>query len=187
MNESTNVLPVKKMDGQRIDCTSSFTTNNKKRRVELTVVDGHLQELRQQWFHQDEGALVVHALSFLDVKILLQMECFNKTWRQLCEKTIDDKCGHNGPKAFQSNQELRDAVENYCMYEVGSMEEIACTYGYPIDKWNVSQVEDMSSIFSKMKTFNEYIGSWDVSSVKSMNCMFLEAHSFNHDLGSWDV
>jgi hypothetical protein len=84
--------------------------------------------------------MILSTLSFLDVKTFLQREKINKTWRQLCKKTIDDKCGHHGPKAFQSKQELRDVVKKYCNYDAGSMEEIACTYGYPIDKWNVSQI-----------------------------------------------
>jgi surface protein len=145
------------------------------------------QELYEQWFHHDGGVFLVYTLSFLDVKTLLQKEKVNKTWRQLCKKTIDDKCDPNGPKPFQSNQELRDAVEKYCEYEAGSMEEIASTYGYPIDKWNVSQIKDMSMVFSYMSSFNEYIGSWDVSNVTNMRGMFLWATPFNQDIGSWDV
>jgi hypothetical protein len=56
------------------------------------------------------------------------------------------------------------------------MEEIACTYGYPIDKWDVFHLQDMSFVFTSRLTlrdvavsmtvltseftFNEYIGSW---------------------------
>jgi hypothetical protein len=60
------------------------------------------------------------------------------------KKTI--RYHQDGPKAFQSNQELRDAVRRYSEYDAAGMEEIACTYGYPIDRWNVSQVEDMSRV-----------------------------------------
>jgi Mycoplasma protein of unknown function, DUF285 len=149
----------------------------------------NLLDLYQQWFHLDDGALVVYTLSFLqlDVKTLLKMERVNKSWRQLCKKTIDDKCSPNGPKAFQSKQELRDAVVKYCKYEAESMEEIACIYGYPIDKSNVSQVEDMSYLFKGMDTFNEYIGSWNVSSAVDMSHTFYYASVFNQNIGSWDV
>jgi hypothetical protein len=151
------------MDGQQIGSTSSSNKiKNKKRRIEIeltaTSFIDHHQELRQQWLNQDEGGLLVYTLSFLDVKTLLQKELISKAWRHLCKKTIDDKCGNNGPKPFESNQELKDAVEKYCRYST-EMEEIACTYGYPIDKWNVSQVRDMSEVFLQMDTFNEYIGS----------------------------
>jgi surface protein len=187
---------MKKLDGQRqhigskiLAARSSSMTKNK--RVKKSANIDHLQELHQQWFHLDDGALVVYTLSFLqlkvDVKTLLQMEKISKTWRQFCKKTIDDKCGNNGPKPFQSKQELVDAVEKYCKYEAEAMEEIACTYGYPMDKWNVSQVEDMSNVFRSRHTFNEYIGSWDVSNVTDMRYMFYDASVFNQNIGSWNV
>ena len=145
------------------------------------------QELYEQWLYQDEGALLLYTLSFLDVKTLLQKMKVNKTWRDLCQKTIRGKCGPNGPKVFQSNQELKDAVDQYCKYELGAMEEIASTYGYPMDKWNVFQTKDMSNMFKFQESFNEYIGSWDVSNVTNMSEMFYEASAFNQDIGSWDV
>jgi hypothetical protein len=42
----------------------------------------------------------MYALSFLDVKTLLQKEIVNEAWRKLCKETIDVKCGEDGPKAF---------------------------------------------------------------------------------------
>jgi surface protein len=158
----------------------SFITMN-------AVVIDDLQALHQQWLHQDESALVMHVLSFLDVKHLLQKERVNKTWRKLCRKTIQGKCRPIGPKAFHSNLELRSTVFKYCKYDAAAMEEIACTYGYPIDKWNVTQVQDMSAVFAGMRRFNEPIGSWDVSNVTDMGHMFQYARAFNQDIGSWDV
>jgi Mycoplasma protein of unknown function, DUF285 len=111
----------------------------------------------------------MYTLAFLDTKSLLQKISVNKLWMNRCKKIIDAKCGDNGPKAFQSNQELRDAVEKYCHYNATEMEEIACTYGYPMDKWDVAQIQDMSSLFKKLSSFNEYIGSWDVSKVTSLD------------------
>jgi hypothetical protein len=80
-------------------------------------VDSYLQKLQRRWQEQDEGALLMYALSFLDFKSLLQKERVNKTWRQLVQKTIDAKCGQDGPKVFQSKHELRVAVEKYCKYD----------------------------------------------------------------------
>jgi surface protein len=160
---------------------------NNTKKMRLIVIDD-LQESYEEWLHHDEGAMVVCALSFFDVKHLLLLERVNKTWRKLCKKAIQDKCGHqDGPKTFQSKQELRDAVLKYCKYDAVSMEEIACTYGYPIDRWNVSQVDDMSDVFFRMYTFNEPIGSWDVSRVRKMQFMFDGAGRFNQDIGTWNV
>ena len=56
-----------------------------------------------------------------------------------------------------------------------------------IDKWNVSNVKDMSSMFYDIGDFNENINDWDVSNVENMSSMFCGAVSFNQPLDSWDV
>ena len=56
-----------------------------------------------------------------------------------------------------------------------------------ISKWDVSNVENMSSMFENCPHFNEDISSWDVSSVRDMSRMFVRAKSFNQPLNSWDV
>jgi surface protein len=135
----------------------------------------------------------MYTLSFLDVKTLLQAETVSKTWRALCKNTIRNKyCGSS--KAFQSNEELKDAVKKYCRYKRRpickyrqAMEEIACTSGYPMDTWDVSQITDMSSLFEYQYKFNEYIGSWDVSNVTDISYMFRGASDFNQEIGHWDT
>ena len=54
-----------------------------------------------------------------------------------------------------------------------------------IETWNVSNVTDMSEMFSN-SPFNQNISFWDVSNVKDMRCMFSESF-FNQDISSWDV
>ena len=56
-----------------------------------------------------------------------------------------------------------------------------------ISNWDVSNVENMSSMFENCPHFNEDISSWDVSSVRDMSRMFVRAKSFNQPLASWDV
>jgi hypothetical protein len=70
----------------------------------------------------------------------------SKTWRKLSKKAI-------GNKPFQSKQELKDAITKYCTFKAAAMEEIACTYGYPMDSWDVSQITDMSNLFAYMHSF----------------------------------
>jgi surface protein len=164
-----------------MDNDNKSNNSNKKRRGDIVMVDS-VQEAYQQWLNHDEGVLVVHALSFLDIKTLLQKERVNKTWRKLCKKTMQTKCGR-----FESKQELKGAIDKYCQNKPSLMEDVACTYGYPIDRWDVSQIEDMSALFHLKSKFNEYIGSWDVSNVTKMSRMFQGASIFNQDIGSWDV
>jgi hypothetical protein len=86
---------------------SNILFSNKKESMNDTILaDNYLQELQRQWQEQDTGALLMYALSFLDVKSLFQKEIVSKTWRQLIKDIIDAKCGQDGPKAFQSKQEL---------------------------------------------------------------------------------
>jgi hypothetical protein len=156
----------------------SLFSNKKDSMNDTILADNCLLELLRQWQEQDEGALLMYALSFLDVISLLQKEIVNKTWRQLIKDIVDAKYGQDRPKAFQSNQELRDAVVKYCKSEAVAIEEIACTYGYPINNWDVSQIEDMSKVFLDMDTFNESIGSWDVFQCDSYGSYVSECKIF---------
>ena len=91
--------------------------------------------------------------------------------------------GTGKPMPFKSKKELKDAVDKYCAKNPEDMDVIAATYGYPIDKWNVSQITDMSTLFYCKGTFNEQIGSWDVSSVTDMDNMFREQLPSTKTLG----
>ena len=51
-----------------------------------------------------------------------------------------------------------------------------------ISSWNMSNVTNMSGMFSCAENFNQDIGNWDVSNVTSMNSMFSNANSFNQPL-----
>ena len=64
-----------------------------------------------------------------------------------------------------------------------------------INNWDVSNVTDMSFMFSGARQrrsdggskFNQPIDNWDVSNVTDMSSMFEDASSFNKPLGNWDV
>lgn len=56
-----------------------------------------------------------------------------------------------------------------------------------IEKWDVSKVENMSSMFEGAESFNQPIGDWDVSNVRDMAWMFQYAESFNQDISKWDI
>ena len=54
-----------------------------------------------------------------------------------------------------------------------------------IELWDVSNVTDMSGMFSE-SSFNQDISSWDVSNVTDMSSMFSDS-PFNQDISSWNV
>ena len=51
--------------------------------------------------------------------------------------------------------------------------------------WDVSNVEQMASMFRNAEEFNQDIGSWNVSNVQNFANMFEGAHRFNQDISGW--
>ena len=81
-----------------------------------------------------------------------------------------------------TNSLIQTAVDLY----VSNKTNAILTYGN-ISNWNVSEVNNMSSLFSNKSTFNEDISGWNVSNVTDMNNTFLAASVFNQNISNWDV
>lgn len=95
-------------------------------------------------------------------------------------------------KAFQSNEELLQAVDDYLLDEKNPNSEVALTYGHPIGTWNVRSVTSFRAVFDSKrnpltKTFNEDLDGWDVSNALSMFRMFGKAERFNGNITNWKV
>ena len=59
---------------------------------------------------------------------------------------------------------------------------------FPIDKWDTSNVTDMSNLFmNQTEDFHEGIGKWNVSNVTNMSNMFWDSKKFNQPIGEWNV
>jgi surface protein len=150
------------------------------------------------WLPLPEELFLDIVSSHWDVATLVEKKQVSREWKQLCTNAIDAKRTKTTQKTLQTKDELLDAVKIYCGYNQNTRqctelcsrkdaEEIATTYGWPINKWDVSNVQDLSRIFSDNWYFNEYIGSWNVSNATSMHGMFCNACAFNQDISSWDV
>jgi surface protein len=126
-----------------------------------------------------------HIVSFLDVPTLVRKKTVCRSWQIIFTHVIDQKAAT--PKAFQSREELQEAVKKYTKYNRADAEEFATTYGWPIGRWDVSHVQDFTHIFQFQQSFNEKIDLWDVSSATSMEGMFNGARLFNRDLTSWNT
>ena len=53
----------------------------------------------------------------------------------------------------------------------------ASSFNQQLNKWDVSNVEDMNAMFAYTTSFNQPLNKWDVSSVTSMYRMFERAGS----------
>ena len=60
-----------------------------------------------------------------------------------------------------------------------------------ISNWDVPNVTDMNHVFASptsfARSFNEPLNRWNVSNVKNMDSMFAGAESFNQPLNDWNV
>ena len=135
--------------------------------------------------------LVQEVLSYFDVANLTRKKVVCQHWKQLCTNAIDGKVITGSKKAFESKDELLQAVENYLeQYETCNSlhsEDIATKYGWPIGTWDISGIEDLSNVFYFKNDFNEDISSWNTSNVTRMHYMFQGASSFNQNLSSWNT
>jgi surface protein len=55
---------------------------------------------------------------------------------------------------------------------------------WPNGDWNVNE---LSSTFADLPTFNADISGWDVSAITKMDETFMNAEAFNQDISSWDM
>ena len=67
---------------------------------------------------------------------------------------------------------------------MGSVKLLIGSCDQPLNKWNVSNVEDMEGMFAGARSFNQPLNNWNVSKVKYMYNMFEGASSFNQPFTS---
>jgi len=84
---------------------------------------------------------------------------------------------------INNNKELRHAITICCNIR----NEHNIYTDIDIKYWDVSNITDMSMLFSYKYNFNDDISRWDTSSVINMNLMFQNTYVFNQPIGNWDV
>ena len=64
----------------------------------------------------------------------------------------------------------------------------ASDFNQALSQWKVSNVTDMSYMFSDASHFNQDLSQWNVSSVRHMSGMFSGASHFNREcIQNWDL
>ncbi|WP_044626977.1 BspA family leucine-rich repeat surface protein, partial [Neotamlana nanhaiensis] len=65
---------------------------------------------------------------------------------------------------------------------------IACDlFNGNINNWDVSNVTNMYGMFGAATAYNQPLDNWDVSNVTNMNFMFASTQDFNQNLNSWNT
>lgn len=93
---------------------------------------------------------------------------------------------------FKGNSELRAAMAEFLDSE--KQDAAIAVYG-PIQSWDVSGVQDFSSLFEDESNgampgadeFNQDVSGWDVSGGTKFDRMFYRASAFNRDISEWNV
>ncbi len=78
------------------------------------------------------------------------------------------------------NIQWRDLAYSF----LGTSDELEISASEPP---NLSQVTNLSGLFSTMKDIKQDITAWDVSTITNMTGMFSGAVNFNQDISGWDV
>lgn len=61
----------------------------------------------------------------------------------------------------------------------------AHAFNQPLESWDVSNVENMETMFCQADVFNQPLDKWNVAKVTNMKDMFADAKAFNQPLNSW--
>ena len=132
----------------------------------------------------DEGIINDVRYTIVDKETLKDLITSGNSYDRVCTSFIADMS-----RLFDSKETSQDIstwdVSN--VQNMGSMFSYNNGFNSDISNWDVSNVLSMYYMFSSASSFNQDISSWDVSSVTNMTGMFNGASSFNQDLSSWDV
>ena len=104
------------------------------------------------------------------------------TSKEQLRSIVQDELRRQGPDAdlnFIDTSLITDMSELFANY--------ATIRNIKIDEWDVSNVTNMSHMFSLCDKFNCDLSRWDVSNVTNMKYMFYSCENFDSDLRGWDV
>lgn len=120
-----------------------------------------------------------------------KMKCFPSIVPELLDIYDKNNLLLNIRKEKAKIYKFNNKTLKHMLYELNNnrlTEYIIRYYGIP-NNWNVSNVTDMSYIFSDQQytNFNYDINNWDVSNVTNMEGMFKNNTHFNKPINNWDV
>ena len=85
------------------------------------------------------------------------------------------------------NANFTDAPDLSEVIDMSHMFSEAKSFNADLSSWDVSNVVYLNHIFYKAENFNGNLSTWDVGKVETMNYMFYNAAKFNQNIAGWDV
>lgn len=131
--------------------------------------------------------VILEIMNYAEVPTLSRIKSVCRTWMRISDVAIENKLPSSGRKQFIERRELIQAVHDASNDPSNKAETLAGIYGWPMKKWDVSQMTNFAFVFKKLTNFNEDIRCWDTSKAVTMEGMFAHATSFNRDLSKWNT
>jgi surface protein len=98
----------------------------------------------------------------------------------------------NSVLLLNTTEELYEVVDLYVQSTMLVQNSTASLLLPPINEWDVSQITNMTSVFSAIRNpalidFTDDLNQWNMSNVRYMRTMFLHTEAFNGDISNWDT
>lgn len=142
-------------------------------------------------FKEDTGLKVIAILEYPDNEYITRVD-FNVPLPHVTSvpATLPRNIT-NLSNAFYGFAELEDInISNWDVSNVTNMSNMfsGCTYfNHSLNDWDVSNVIDMSNMFLDCSFFNKPLNKWNVSNVKDTSGMFKNCTFFNSSLANWQL
>jgi len=183
--ELTNVELLKLYHRIRLD---GFHEKDEIHKLFLDDNQRHETMLNYQKTKKFDNISIRLVMLLLEVKVEIAMEKFQKDKLSISKESHYLIAYREVYK--RTLQEFWGEPENWDVSNVTDMSDLFSSFKcLPIDisKWDVRNVTDMSGMFMNVKSFNQDISKWDVRNVTDMSGMFMETEPFNQDISKWDV
>jgi surface protein len=105
-------------------------------------------------------------------------------------KIIIDRIKNEGPTCDLNDIDTSQITDMSSLFYAASDSRYHAelkNFNGDISMWDVSNVENIYSMFYHCYKFNCDLSSWDVSNIKSMAYAFYNCKKFNQNLDSWNV
>ena len=83
--------------------------------------------------------------------------------------------------------------ENINDWDVSKVEDFSSmfknntSFNQPLNNWNTEKANDLTNMFDGATAFNQPIGMWNTALAQYFDFMFLNASAFDQNLGNWDI